>query len=99
MIVLKGTEEEQILIKIAKGDIPQELGNEKYIQRVIAIKRGYRICILYTENKRGFKTKVRLAGGEKLTVRGPYLVVHDEYGVYKNISMDDVGLFLLAEED
>lgn len=99
MTVLKGTEKECTLINVSKGEIPEELGRKKYIQRVISQKRGYRICILYTENKKGFKTVIRLAGGEKLTVRGPYIVVHDEYGVFKNITMDDLSVFLMTVED
>ncbi len=99
MIVLKGSEKERTLINIAKSDISKELGSTRYIQRVISQKRGYRICILYAERKTGFKTVTRLADGENLTVRGPYLVVHDEYGVYKDISMDDVFEFLITVEE
>lgn len=100
MKVLVCNGQEEIIKDIPLSGVSAELGCDRYTQRVVISKAGYRICVWYAERKKGFKTTLRLAGGEKLTVRGPYIVFHEEYGAYGDIALNDIGEFkILALEE
>ena len=99
MEVLIMHEDENLIRNISVSGVKDILGSDKYTQRVIMPKAGYRICIWYNEKAQGKERKVRLADGEQITVKGTFIVVHDEYGAYKNITLDDMGVVMLAVED
>ena len=98
MEVLICKEEGNIIKNIPVSGVSEVLGSEKYTQRVVIPKAGYRICIWYSEDNKGIKRTIRLSDGEKITVRGTYIICHEEYGAYKDITLDDIGDFLVKTE-
>lgn len=99
MEVLIMHEDENLKRNISVSGVKDILGSDKYTQRVILPKAGYRICIWYNEKAQGKERKVRISEGEQITVKGTFIVVHEEYGAYKDISLDDIGVVMLAVED
>lgn len=99
MEVLIFKEDENIIRNISVNEIGKIVGNDKYTQRVIIPKEGYRICVWYNEKAQGKERKIKLSDGEQITVKGTFVVVHDEYGAYRNISLDDIGTVMLAVEE
>ncbi len=99
MEVLIMHEDENLIRNISVSGVKDILGSDKYTQRVIMPKAGYRICIWYNEKAQGKERKIRLSDGEQITVKGTFIVVHEEYGAYKDISLDDMGVVMLAVED
>lgn len=98
MEVLIMHEDENLIRNISVSGVKDILGSDKYTQRVIMPKAGYRICVWYNEKAKGKERKVRLSDGEQITVKGTFIVVHEEYGAYKDISLDDMGVVMLAVE-
>lgn len=98
MEVLIMHEDENLKRNISVSGVKDILGSDKYTQRVIMPKAGYRICIWYNEKAQGKERKVRLSDGEQITVKGTFIVVHEEYGAYKDISLDDIGVVMVAVE-
>ena len=98
MEVLIFKEDENLIRNISVSGVANILGSDKYTQRVIMPKAGYRICVWYNEKAQGKERKVRLSDGEQITVKGTFIVVHEEYGAYKDISLDDMGAVMLAVE-
>ena len=77
----------------------EELLGGRYTQRVIITKAGYRICVWYNNKGKGIIRRVRVQGGEMLTVRGTIIFVHEEYGAYEDITDEDIGIIMLAMEE
>lgn len=98
MEVLIMNETENLIRNITVSGVKDILGSDKYTQRVIMPKAGYRICVWFNEKGKGKERKIKLSDGEKITVKGTFIVVHEEYGAYKNISIDDIGVVMLAVE-
>ncbi len=98
MEVLIFKEDKNLIRNISVSGVKDILGSDKYTQRVIIPKAGYRICIWYNEKAKGKERKIKLYDGEQITVKGTFIVVHEEYGAYKNISLDDMGAAMLAVE-
>ena len=99
MKVLIYKENEKVTKNITLSGVSAELGCEKYTQRVVIPKAGYRICIWYSEDNNGLKRTVQLSDGEKITVRGTFIIFHEEYGAYKDITLDDIGVVMLMVEE
>lgn len=99
MEVLIFKEDENIIRNISVSGVKDILGSDKYTQRVVTTKAGYRLCIWYNEKSKGKLRKVKLQGGDTITVRGTFIAVHDEYGAYRNITLDDMGVVMVAVED
>lgn len=98
MEVLIMNETENLIRNITVSGVKDILGSDKYTQRVIMPKAGYRICVWFNEKAQGKERKIKLSDGEKITVKGTFIVVHEEYGAYKDISLDDMGVVMLAVE-
>ena len=97
--VLIFKEDETLIRNISVSGVKDILGSEKYTQRVIMPKRGYRIVVWFNEKAQGKERVIKLYDGEQITVKGTFIVVHEEYGAYKNISLDDMGVVMLVVED
>ena len=98
MEVLIIKDDENIIRNISVSGVSEVLGSEKYTQRVIIPKAGHRICVWYIENGKGRERKIKLYDGEEITVKGTFIIVHEEYGAYRNITLDDMGVAMLAVE-
>lgn len=98
MEVLIYKENEKVIKNITLSGVSAELGCDKYTQRVVTSKAGYRICIWYSEDSKGKQRKVQLSDGEKIIVRGTFIIFHEEYGAYKDITLDDIGVVMLMVE-
>lgn len=98
MKVLIYKENEKVTKNITLSGVSAELGCEKYTQRVVIPKEGYRICIWYSEDNNGLKRTVQLSDGEKITVRGNFIIFHEEYGAYEDITAEDRADFMLMME-
>ena len=85
MEVLIIKDDENIIRNISVSGVSEVLGSEKYTQRVI-------------ENGKGRERKIKLYDGEEITVKGTFIIVHEEYGAYRNITLDDMGVAMLAVE-
>ena len=99
MEVLIVKENENLIRNISVSGVKEILGSDKYTQRVIMPKAGYRLCVLYNPDAKGKKRKIKLHSGEIITLRGTYIIVREEYGAYSNIGLDDIGDVMLAMED
>jgi hypothetical protein len=77
----------------------EELLGGKYNQRVVTTKAGQRICIWYSDKGKGRCQKVRVQGGDIITVRGTIIFVHEEYGAYEDITDEDIGVIMLVMEE
>lgn len=97
MEVLIVDEHENIKKKVTIREVEELLGG-KYTQRVIITKAGYRICVWYNNKGKGNIRRVRVQGGEMLTVRGTIIFVHEEYGAYEDITDEDIGVIMLVME-
>lgn len=91
--------DEVVTKKITVSGVRNELGNAKYTQRVIMPYDDHRICVWYNENAKGKERKIKLHDGQVISVRGTFIVVHEEYGAYGDITIDDIGVVMLAVED
>lgn len=99
MEVLIFKETENIIRNISVSGVKDILGSDKYTQRVVTTKAGYRICVLYNEKASGGKKKIKLQNGETIIIKGTCIIVHDEYGAYGNILLEDIGDIMLAVEE
>ena len=92
-------EDEVVIKKITVSGVRDVLGNAKYTQRVIIPYDGHRICVWYNERGKGKERKIKLHDGEIIVIRGAFIVVHEEYGAYDDITIEDIGVVMLAVED
>lgn len=99
MKVLICSEKENVLKDIPRSSVAEVLGCKHYIQRIVLQKAGIRICIWYSEENNGKKRKVQLCDGEKITVKGTYIICHEEYGAYEDITAEDRADFMLMVEE
>lgn len=96
--VLICKEDENVLQDISVSGVFAVLGYKPYIQRIVLQKAGYRLCIWYSEEGKGIKRKVQLCDGEKITVKGTYIICHEEYGAYEDITAEDRADFMSMVE-